>query len=264
MPAKCKPVPTACVLLLLTIPLFKLLVVDWLELTQWTALSIGLLLSMSIVAFFLKLTRRWREDVIRADREQQRREQANGNEVVCLPQVRAASDLVPIVLALADSRKASRVQVVGGDGGYMDSEGGKVWRDGINKWVNGGVSVVYVLMQPPSETVTQELLALASKLGQEKFQVHVLPADAPQDTLIAELKTMHPALIYGKSENGGKPSPAALWLEGNHPNGAVIAEDVLYVPPAAMERDGEMAKLFEHCEKAVEKIIHQCFPLQAA
>lgn len=264
MLTKCRPFATAFVLLLLTITLFKLIVVDWLELTQQTALFMGLLLSMACAALYLKLTRRWHEEAIRADREQQRREQADSNEVMYLPQVRAASDLVPIVLVLADSRKASRVLVVGGDGGYMDSEGGEVWRDGISEWVNSGVSVVYVLMQPPTETVAQVLLALVSNLGQERFQVHVLPADAPQDNLIAELTTMHPALIYGESRNGEKPSPAALWLEGNHPNGTIVAEDVLYVPPAAMERNREMAKLFEHCEEAVEKVIHQCSSLQAA
>ena len=175
----------------------------------------------------------------------------------------AASDLVPWVLKMGDL-KGCRIQVLGGDGDYINGEKGRVWSDGLKNWVDKGLDVDYVLLEV-NEHTREQYMCLMDKLN-ESGNVHfrVMVAQKPIEgypegvrETEEDLRTCHPTLLYGSDQ-----SKRAMWIEGDHQPNSEFAYGVWYVPPAAM--DDERKAEFTHYERQVEAIKPYCVELVEA
>lgn len=172
----------------------------------------------------------------------------------------AASDLVPWVLGM-DNLHGCRIQVLGGDGTYINQKSGSVWSDGLQAWIKEGVDVDYILLGIDKST-RKRYLNLMTELngnGQTHLRVKVarMPDGGYPDAVKKtreDLRTCHPTLLYGSDL-----SKRAMWIEGDHPPNSEFAYDVWYVPPNAM--DDECKNEFEHYERQVETIKPYCVDL---
>lgn len=178
---------------------------------------------------------------------------SEGEAEIFIREVTIAADLVPLILGLSNL-KGSMIRILGDDGSYIVNKNGNVLKNGLQKWVNKGLTIQYVLLSL-EEDVATELLALQSQLGETAFDVRILDRDAVADDeemgeILAEFRTEHPTLFFGHDGRN------ALWLEGHHPPRSVYAYDVHYVSPNAMTP--EWIERFNAFRSKTDKIWDSC------
>lgn len=173
----------------------------------------------------------------------------------------AASDLVPWVLGM-DGLSGGRIQVLGGDGTYINQEKGAVWSDGLDAWLKEGLNVDYILLEIDEHTHAQYTRLSKELNGRHEARFRVIVAREPSGGYPKDVKgteedlhTCHPTLLYG-SDNSGR----AMWIEGDHQPNSEYAYDVRYVPPKAM--NDEWQREFMHYESQIEKIKSYCVDLE--
>lgn len=206
----------------------------------------------------------------RLDTRQKQRKQkvrkirlADYNSSGTLASAYAASDLVPWVLGMDDLR-GGRIQVLGGDGTYINQEKGFVWSDGLEAWLKEGLDVDYILLNIDEPTREQYRHLLNKLNGGDNARLRVIVAQKPNGGYPEgvrgteeDLRTCHPTLLYG-SDQGRR----AMWIEGDHQPNSEYAYDVSYVPPNAM--NDERKREFMHYESQVEAIKSYCVDLEKA
>lgn len=175
----------------------------------------------------------------------------------------AASDLAPWVSEMGDLR-GCRIQVLGGDGTYINQENGRVWRGGLEAWINKGLDVDYILLGIDERTREQYMRLLDDLNGKDNARLRVLVAQRPAEgypegvrETEEDLRTCHPTLLYGTDHGEW-----AMWIEGDHQPNSAFAYDVWYVPPNAM-KDEQRAE-FRHYEDQIEAIKPYCVDLADA
>ena len=172
----------------------------------------------------------------------------------------AASDLVPWILEMGDLQ-GCRIQVLGGDGTYINQKSGSVWSKGLKDWIEKGLYVDYILLGIDQSTRKRylDLMTELNRNNQTRLRVKVARkpnGGYPDDVnkIREDLRTCHPTLLYGSDR-----SKRAMWIEGDHQPNSEFAYDVWYVPPNAM--DEECKDEFEHYEHQVETIKPYCVDL---
>ena len=181
---------------------------------------------------------------------------SEGETELFIPEVTIAGDLVPLVLGLSNL-KGSTIRILGDDGSYIVKKNGSVLKKGLQKWVNRGLRIQYILLSL-EEDAAAELLALQSRLGEAAFDVRILDraavaGDREMENLRAEFRTEHPTLFFGGDGRN------ALWLEGHHPPRSIYAYNVRYVSPNAMT--SEWRERFDGFKARTDKIWNSCTKL---
>lgn len=230
---------------------------------EFVVMTSGVLLGLLVL--FVGILVASRLDARQEERRQERRKSRlrDYKSAGRLSSAYAASDLVPWVLDMGDL-KGCRIQVLGGDGTYINQENGHVWSDGLEEWTKRGLDVDYILLGA-DEPTRQQYIRLMNKLNRDgSARLRVMVARKPvggypdgvKETE-EDLHTCHPTLLYGSDD-----SKRAMWIEGDHQPHSEFAYDVWYVPPNAMNDDRKAE--FEHYERQVESIRSYCVELDAA
>ena len=230
---------------------------------ELVAVGVGLLLGLSVLAVGVhvpfRLGRRQEKRRQEARRVHLRDYSSDGR----LSSAYAASDLVPWVLGM-DALRGCRIQVLGGDGTYINQDNGRVWSDGLQAWVEEGLNVDYILLDIDEPTRKQYMRLMSELNGDGNVRLRVKVARRPSQgypddvgETEQDLRTCHPTLLYG-SDLGKR----AMWIEGDHQPNSELAYDVFYVPPNAMDEKWQAE--FEHYERQVDAIKPYCVDLANA
>lgn len=142
-----------------------------------------------------------------------------------------------------------------GDGTYFLLENGKFWERCLKKWMDKGIKINYILIDPTQ--IAQDKIRGRFAQYHQHFNIFVLTNGTGGDRLnrITKLfETLHPILIYGKEGNG-------LWFEKHHPKGSTVSYDNKYVPPGKLS--GDDMKMFELYEDYINYIKYNATRLRS-
>jgi hypothetical protein len=135
----------------------------------------------------------------------------------------------------------SSIRVVGADCRYLADK--KKWRETLDSWLSKGCKVQYLISEPHSNA--QKVLEELASTHPDSFEFRkILPigdvqAGEDDKELLKDLLTFH--FILGDG-------PKLMWIEGNHPQCHVEADDCEFVAPKRAERDEryrEYSSIFE-------------------
>ena len=154
------------------------------EITAQQALIIAFLIPFGSVA--IVILGQWALSKLFPDEPQR---DAYSPSPIKIPVAKAATDLVPLIDKLP--HEGSTLWTLGVDGLYFDTENGPVWRDAIERWVNGGMHIQYILLEP-GEGLENTIKSIIRNVNGKKgsFKVSVL-GDSTDGLggILSEMKT---------------------------------------------------------------------------
>ena len=231
--------------------------------------SIVFVVVVGAIIFFIGITFSWAYQRIEVYIIRKRRCRASLDEKIFLSEATVAQDLVPMLLAIDKSPNCSlqgaSITIFGNDGRYIVSRNGDMLAKGIEKWVEKGARVRYVLLEA-DPSVRRKFQDRMSDIGPDKLEVLVLnneeegTASLPKrsedlDKLRERMRTFHPTLFLGKE--GQK----AMWIEGLHLPNSTVAYNVTYVSPGVMSTSSELTKQYDSYKRDIDAIVQNCASL---
>ena len=156
------------------------------------------------------------------------------------PEANIATLLVPLVNEVFERHQPSNgtILIVGCDGMYIAGQKKEMLQNAIRTWVNRGMTVKYLLVDPDDEALS-ELERLQGNLEGGELEIlplRKIPDDAPKETqvMVDVLRTVHPTLMEFDSVRQHKAKEKVMWIESKHLPRDMHSSGNRWVPPEAM------------------------------